>query len=132
MQFNRAFFLLLASTTFHGERRVSVYCCITSLAREYSTQCSRDFKSIGDNFQRLIGFSMRSLKRRSCSSSLTENQYFTNMMPDLISISSNSGHERRNSVYSSCVQKPITCSTPARLYQDRSNRTISPLPGRCG
>ena len=74
---------------------------------------------------------MRSWNRRSCSSSLTENQYFTRTMPEWISISSNSGQERRNSRYSSSVQKPITCSTPARLYQDRSNSTISPPDGRC-
>ncbi len=30
------------------------------------------------------------------------------------------------------VQKPITRSTPARLYQDRSNITISRPAGRCG
>src|SRR5690349_13742464 len=33
--------------------------------------------------------------------------------------------------YSASVQKPITRSTPARLYQDRSNSTISPAVGRC-
>ena len=76
------------------------------------------------------GSSMRAWNRRSCSSSLTENQYFTRMMPERISIPSNSGHERRNSSYSSSVQKPITCSTPARLYQDRSNSTISPPDGQ--
>ena len=43
----------------------------------------------------------------------------------------NSGQERMNSATSSCVQKPITRSTPARLYQERSNRTISPGDGRC-
>ena len=29
------------------------------------------------------------------------------------------------------MQNPITCSTPARLYQDRSNSVISPAAGRC-
>ena len=43
---------------------------------------------------------------------------------------SNSGQARRNSQYSSSVQKPITCSTPARLYQLRSKSTISPAAGR--
>ena len=28
-------------------------------------------------------------------------------------------------------QKPMTCSTPARLYQLRSNSTISPAVGKC-
>ena len=45
---------------------------------------------------------------------------------------SNSGASRMNSQYSSSVQKPMTRSTPARLYQDRSNMTISPAAGRCG
>ena len=53
------------------------------------------------------------------------------MMPERTSIRSNSGHERMNSAYSSSVQKPMTRSTPARLYQERSNRTISPAAGRC-
>ena len=42
---------------------------------------------------------------------------------------SNSGQDRRNSRYSSSVQNPITRSTPARLYQLRSKRTISPAEG---
>ena len=44
-------------------------------------------------------------------------------------IRSNCGQVRMNSSYSSSVQKPITRSTPARLYQLRSNRTISPAAG---
>ena len=36
----------------------------------------------------------------------------------------------RNRSYSSSVQKPITRSTPARLYQERSNKTISPAAGK--
>src|SRR4030042_2857822 len=52
------------------------------------------------------------------------------MIPERTSIRSNSGTERRNSAYSSSVQKPITRSTPARLYQLRSNKTISPSAGR--
>ena len=75
---------------------------------------------------------MRSWKRRSCSSSFTENQYLTSTMPERTSISSNSGQERRNSWYSSSLQKPMTRSTPARLYQLRSKSTISPFAGRCG
>ena len=39
--------------------------------------------------------------------------------------------ERMNSSYSRSVQNPITRSTPARLYHERSNRTISPAAGRC-
>ncbi len=74
---------------------------------------------------------MRAWKRRSCSSSLTENQYLIRMIPERTSMRSNSGQERRNSRYSSSVQNPITRSTSARLYQLRSKRTISPAAGKC-
>ena len=36
-----------------------------------------------------------------------------------------------NCSYSPVEAKPITRSTPARLYQERSNSTISPAVGRC-
>ncbi len=74
---------------------------------------------------------MRDEKRRSCSSSLTENQYLVSRMPSSIRSRSNAGVWRRKRLYSSGVQKPITRSTPARLYQLRSNSTISPAAGRC-
>ena len=73
----------------------------------------------------------RCWKRRSCSASLTENQYFRRWIPSRTSMRSNSGQVRMNSQYSSSVQKPITRSTPARLYHERSKRTISPAPGIC-
>src|SRR6476661_5542924 len=129
MQFSRARFFLSAFTTYHGVCLRSVCSNITSLAFEYSTQRLRDSRSIGESFQRLNGLCTRSWKRFSCSSSLTENQNFTRWMPERTSISSNSGTERRNSSYSASLQKPITCSTPARLYHERSNSTISPLAG---
>ena len=58
---------------------------------------------------------------------------FMRQAPDLerMLVRSNSGVCRMNSSYSSCVQKPITRSTHARLYQERSNSTISPADGRC-
>ena len=75
---------------------------------------------------------MRVRKRMFCSSSEIENQYFTSTMPDRTISFSNSGTDRKKSSYSSSVQKPMTRSTPARLYQERSNSTISPPAGRCG
>src|ERR1700690_723404 len=126
MQLRRARFLSSERTTYQGDCLVSVYLNISSLAREYSTQRERDSKSMGLSFQRLVGSSRRSWNRRSCSSSLTENQYLIRMMPERTSMRSNSGQERMNSPYSSSVQKPITCSTLARLYQERSKSTISP------
>ena len=51
-------------------------------------------------------------------------------MPLATSERSNPGAWRMNSMYSRGVQKPITRSTPARLYQERSNITISPAVGR--
>jgi hypothetical protein len=77
-----------------------------------------------------VGSFRRAWKRFSCSVSLTENQYLISVIPLRTSMRSNSGHDRRNSSYSSSVQKPMTRSTPARLYQERSSRTISPLAGR--
>ena len=52
------------------------------------------------------------------------------LMPERCSMPSKAGTERKNSSYSSSVQKTITRSTPARLYQLRSNSTISPAAGR--
>jgi DNA replication protein DnaC len=42
-----------------------------------------------------------------------------------------SASELERDLPSASVQKPITRSTPARLYQERSKRTISPAAGRC-
>ena len=103
---------------------------MSSLAFEYSTHLARDWRSIGLSFQRLVGSSSRAWNRRSCSASLTENQYLIRMVPSRTSIRSNSGQLRKNSWTCSSVAKPITRSTPARLYQLRSNRTISPAAGR--
>ena len=80
-------------------------------------------------FQRFSGWSRRAWKRRSCSSSETESQYLIKMIPERWMIRSKRGQECMNSSYSSFVQKPITRSTPARLYQERSKRTISPAAG---
>ena len=104
---------------------------IASLAWENASQRSRASRSIGESFQRRIGSSMRSRKRASCSASLTENQYLSSGMPLSTSIRSNSGQARMNWSTSCSVQKPITRSTPARLYQLRSKITISPAEGKC-
>ena len=87
--------------------------------------------SIGLSFHCFSGWLCRSLKRRRCSSRLTENQNLNTCTPLCTRWRSNSGAWRMNSMYSSFVQKPITRSTPARLYQLRSNSTISPRVGRC-
>ena len=92
MQLSRARRLSSASTSYHGDSGVEVCSNIRSLAFEYSTQRLRDSRSIGESFQRRPGSSMRAWKRRSCSSSLTENQYLTSWMPERTSIRSNSGH----------------------------------------
>src|ERR1044071_4404171 len=126
MQLKCARLLSSELTTYQGACLMSVYLNISSLALENSTHLFRDSRSIGLSFHRLVGLAIRSLNRRSCSSSLTENQYLISIIPERTSIRSNSGHERMNSWYSSSVQKLITCSTPARLYQLRSKRTISP------
>src|ERR687893_420466 len=129
MQFRRARFLSSDSMVFQGASGVWVWANITSLAFEYSTHSSRDLMSIALSFQRLVGSAERCWKRRSCSSSLTENQYFSKMIPERTSIRSNSGQARRNSWYWASVQNPMTRSTQERLYQLRSKKTISPAAG---
>src|SRR3974377_2024921 len=128
---SRARFLSSALTTYQGERFVSVKWNISSLAREYSTHLSQLSRSISEIFQRLVGSSMRALKRFSCSSSLTLNQYFTRMMPLRMSMSSNGGQERKNSVTSSSEQELMTRSEPAPVYQDGAKMPHSPAAGRC-
>ena len=130
MQFNRARGLSSASTTYQGASEMSVWTNISSFAREKSTQCDRESRSVSESFQRRIGSSMRERNRRSCSSSETENQYFSRTIPSSTRSRSKIGTCRRNRRCSSGVQKPSTFSTPARLYQLRSNRTISPAEGR--
>ncbi len=130
MQLSRARRLSSASTVYHGASGMSVWTNISSFAREYSTHRVRDSRSIGDSFQLLIGSFILEAKRRSCSSSLTENQYLISRIPSSTSIRSKTGHWWRKRRYSSGVQNPITRSTPARLYQLRSRRTISPAAGR--
>ena len=53
-------------------------------------------------------------------------------MPDSTIASSTAGTSDRKRSDSSSVQKPMTRSTPARLYQLRSKITTSPPAGRCG
>jgi len=86
---------------------------------------------MSESFHRFSGSAFRASNRRRCSSKLTENQYLITTIPERTSIRSNSGQLRRNSWCSGSVQKPITHSTFERLYQLRSNSTISPAAGRC-
>lgn len=113
MQLSRADFLSSASTMNQGACLLSVCFSILSFAFEYSTQRSRNSKSICDSFHRLIGFCMRSLNRRSCSSSLTENQHLISLIPDRTSISSNSGQARRNSLYCNRCERSTLAARPA-------------------
>src|SRR4030067_1588940 len=131
MQFKRAQSLLSALTTYQGACFISVKENISSFAFEYSSQRARDCRSIGLSFHCLVGSAIRVWNRSSCSLLLTENQYLIRMMPERTSMRSNSGTDLRKSAYSSSEQNPITRSTPARLYQLRSNKTISPPAGRC-
>src|SRR5688572_26914171 len=75
---------------------------------------------------------MRDSSRRVCSSMLTSSQYLMRMMPESTITFSTLGTALRKlrAVFSS--QKPMTRSTPARLYQLRSKITTSPAAGRCG
>ena len=54
-------------------------------------------------------------------------------MPESTIAFSNGGTHLRGTLRTcSSVQKPITRSTPARLYQLRSKITTSPAAGKCG
>jgi len=85
---------------------------------------------MGESFHLFTGVSNLALNLSNCTSGDTENQYLMRMIPDLTSNLSKVGTALRKSTYSSSVQKPITFSTPALLYQLLSKRTISPPAGR--
>src|SRR5699024_1967091 len=91
MTFTRERFLSSDSTVYHGADGMSVWMNISSFAREYSSHRVMDSRSIGDSFQRRSGSSRRDSKRRTCSSSDTENQYFRSMMPSSTSSRSKMG-----------------------------------------
>ena len=84
---------------------------------------------MGVSFQILRPSSMRDCRRLVCSSGLTSSQYFSTCTPESMIAFSISGAVSRNFFAWSSVQKPITRSTPARLYQLRSKITISPAAG---
>ncbi len=70
---------------------MSVWTNISSFAREYSTHLVREYRSVSESFHRRMGSSIRASNRRSCSSSLTENQYLIRMMPSSTSSRSKIG-----------------------------------------
>ena len=90
-----------------------------------------DAMSTGESFQRFNGFSRRSRKRRRCSSWLTASQNLMMCVPPLMSDCSKPVTSLRKISVCSGVQNPITGSTTARLYQERSKKQISPGLGRC-
>ena len=129
MTLMRERFLSSLSTVYHGADGMSVWTNISSFAREYSSHFVMDSKSIGESFHWRSGSLRRDWKRLYCSSSETENQYFRSMMPSSTSRRSKIGAWCRKRRYSCDDAKPITRSTPARLYQERSKMTISPAVG---
>jgi hypothetical protein len=64
------------------------------------------------------------------ASALTSSQNFSRMTPDSTMAFSTMGAAFRKVRAWSSLQKPITRSTPARLYQLRSKMTTSPAAGR--
>ena len=131
MTFSRARFLSSEWATYHGAQAVSLAANMSSRACEYSSHFEYDSRSMSVSFQILRGSSIRLSRRRVCSSGLTSSQYFTRMMPESTIAFSTPGTASRKRRRSSSVQKPMTRSTPARLYQLRSKMTISPAAGRC-
>src|SRR6266545_2697786 len=99
---------------------------MASFASVYSSHRSSEARSVADSFHCRTGSTWRMTNRVRCSPRDTENQNLTRWIPDRTHIRSSSGASRMNSRYSAREQKAITRSTPARLYQDRSKKTISP------
>ena len=124
MQLSRARALLSAGTIHQGassRSRASSNCVLG--ARVARTQCARDLRSIGLNFHRFVGSLIRFWKRSSCSSSLTENQYFRRTIPERMSMRSNSGQDLMNSTYFLLGAKPHDALdagpvVPASVEQD--------------
>ena len=127
--FSRARRLSSPSMMNQGDSGMSVCTSISSLAREYSSHRVIDSRSIGESFHWRMGSRRRDANRLSCSASLTLNQYLRRMMPSSMRRRSKMGVWCRKRRYSSGVQKPMTFSTPARLYQERSKSRISPAAG---
>src|SRR5215472_13003084 len=86
---------------------------------------------MSDSFQIFRGSLMRLCSRRVCSSGLTSSQYLSSRIPESTMAFSMSGASPRNRSTSSGLVKPITRSTPARLYQLRSKITTSLAAGNC-
>ena len=74
-------------------------------------------RSIGDSFQILRPSSIRDSSRRVCSSGLTSIQYFERIISGVDHRLFHLRRNWRNRFVCSSVQKPITRSTPAQLYQ---------------
>src|SRR5262245_55764099 len=131
MQLRRARRLSSEGTMYQGAYSVSVAASMMSRAREYSNHLLREHRSVGLSFHCRSGSLMRASKRRLCSASLTSSQNLASTMPTSPTYLSNSGHTLRKRWCSAFEQKPITYSTPARLYQLRSKITTSPAAGKC-
>ena len=87
---------------------------------------------MSESFQTLRGSSIRLSRRRVCSSGLTSSQYLSRMIPESTIACSTCGDLLEEPLASAPrVQKPMTGSTPARLYQLRSKITTSPAAGKC-
>src|SRR6478609_11444381 len=87
---------------------------------------------MSESFQILRGSLIRLFSLLVCSSGPTSSQYLIRMIPESTIAFSTAGACSKNLVVCSGVQKPITRSTPARLYQERSKMITSPAAGKCG
>ena len=96
---------------------------------EYPTQRERDSRSIGLSFQRRVGSLRRTWNLPLLLGVAHREPVLDEEDAERMSICSKAGAERKNSSTSSAgVAKPITRSTPARLYQLRSKRRSRPPP----
>ena len=86
--------------------------------------------SVWLSFHCLSGSRSRCRNWRSSSARPMASQNLTRMMPSRTSIASKLGSWEKKHSRSASVHQPKTCSTTARLYQERSKSAIRPVVGR--
>ena len=86
---------------------------------------------MGLSFHWRSGSSMRASKRRFCSLSLDLEPDLDQLDAAIHDVLLELGADLEETLVLLFEQKPITYSTPARLYQLRSKITISPAAGEC-
>lgn len=131
MQFKRARFFPSERTIVQGACWVCDRLNISSFFSVISSHFPRTLLSTGLSFHRFKGSFSREENLLNCSARLTSNQNLNRSIRLSTRVRSITGTCSRNSRYCVGVQNFMTGSMIARLYQDLSNKTISPSVGSC-